>query len=575
MLKTIIKNILLIQILIITTSAEIYVRYNVLGYNPSRNKRLIVMSDDDLFGQKWSLKNSTSKNGKKILSGKFNASKCGIGDHTPLPYNYYIYFTNVKDEGEYIFETKGKSQGNIKIKKDPYSWIIEKPLHWMRAARCGSYDCVDHKPCHFADSSCLIHRRKGILNNIWNPDSSGKRVSLSGGWHDAGDYIKVTLTTAYATYFLLRSYEVNPDIFTKKLSKTNLVDILDEAKWGLDYLQKLMPDTNEFIIQVGAYADHNCGLRLPHEDQLALKREALSALSPTQMGLSAAALAVGSIVFEKLKMVEDANKYRKTAELFYRRAISKDAVTPAWFAELFNWYDDITKDDNLELAASELYRLTKDKKYFEHAKKFSDKTRAAGWRGWDHINMPAHLSLMEHYSVVKNDLFIDLENFMSYTKRKGNVWGLPVKYVWGGLYVYIGIASSAMEYQLRSKSRKYDKLGYYIIDYMFGVNNWGISFVAAKELEYCIKYPYSQIYTLQSHLFPEGAISEGPGDKHSYIKDHIWFGYDSKAQPTHKFNTNKGVFYDHVKDFMCMETTIGGVSDGIYLLALASKLYNE
>ena len=112
-----------------------------------------------------------------------------------------------------------------------------------------------------------------------------------------------------------------------------------------------------------------------------------------------------------------------------------------------------------------------------------------------------------------------------------------------------------------------------MLDYTLGCNNWGICFVATKELPYTIQHPFSQVYVLQSDLFPIGAISEGPGEKRDWEKNKNIFAYDPEAQPTQKFNTEKGVFYDHNKDYMCMETTINGVADGIFMLALASRLY--
>lgn len=560
-------------------SYTVYLRYNRVGYNPARRKQMIIMSEKDIKGQKWTIEKAGKKGkAKKVQSGTFGASLYGKGNHTPMPFNYQADFSPIKEEGSYTFKTKGAKPAKIIIKKDPYSWILEKPLRWMRAARCGSPDCVDHKACHSGDTACVVYRRNGIQNNKWEIDPNKKKISGFGGWHDAGDYLKFSLTVGYTAYFLLKSYEVNPDIFVKKQSKTDLVDVLDEAKWGLEFLMRCMPDTNEFIIMVGGLDDHNVGLRLPHEDKLDGKRPCFSALSPTQMGYSAAALAVGSGIFNKLGKEKDAKRYREMAERIFRRAASKDAVAPAWFIDtvgLYDFYGDETKYDNMELAAAELYRLTGDQKYFDAAKKYSDKARAAGWRAWESVNMPAHLCLMEHYSVVKNDLRVDLDGFLKNSKKKGNIWGLPLKYVWGGLYCYIGIASAAMEYQMRTKDRKYESIARNMLDYTLGCNNWGICFVATKKLDYTIQHPFSQIYTLQSDKFPIGAISEGPGEKRDWIENKKHFSYDPHAQPTHKFNTEKGVFYDHNKDYMCMETTINGVADGIFMLALAARLYKD
>lgn len=571
--------IVIILSFVVVNYAEVYLRYNHVGYNPSRKKTIVVMAEKEIAGQSWELKTvGKNSDGKTVLSGKFNASISGKSDHAPMSFNYIVDLTSVTTEGTYSFITKDAVAAEIIVKKNVYNWIVEEPLHWMRAARCGSKDCVDRGPCHFGDTACAVARREGIHNNKWKMDESNKMADCSGGWHDAGDYLKFSLTIGYATYFILRAYEVNPDIFTKKLSKTDLVDVLDEAKWGLEFLMKCMPDTNEFIIMVGGLDDHNVGLRLPQNDELDGKRPWFSALSPTQMGYAAASLAVGSGVFEKLGKTADAKRYRDMAEKIFRRAASTDAVVPAWFTDTVDinpFYGDETKNDNLELAAAELYRLTKDEKYLVAAKDFSDKARSAGWRAWETVNMPAHMCLLENYSVVKNDLRVDLDEFLGNSKKRGNIWGLPLKYVWGGLYSYIGIAAAAMEFQMRTNGRQYESMALNMLDYTLGTNNWGICFVASEKIKYTIKHPFSQIYTLQSQFFPVGAISEGPGEKRDWDENKHLFAFDPSAQPTHKFNTDKCVFYDHQKDYMCMETTIAGVADGIYMLALATRVYSN
>jgi endoglucanase len=296
------------------------------------------------------------------------------------------------------------------------------------------------------------------------------------------------------------------------------------------------------------------------------------------MGYAAASLALGSATFAKAGKAELAKRYLDMAERIFSRATSKDAVSPAWLAipaEGESFYDDDSKNDNLELAAAELYRTTNDPKYLGEGKKYADLARSAGWRAWESVNIPAHLRLLNYYPIVKNDIRVDMEDFQKYSTRQGNLWGVPLKYVWAGLYCYIGIGSGALEYKLATHDARYERMGSNMLDYLMGVNNWGVFFIAAKEIPRSIKHPYSQIYSLQSKLFPEGAISEGPGDIIEFEKEFPMFGFDKTVEPTHKFNTVKGVFYDNRKDYMCMETCINGVADGIYLLAVASKFFKD
>jgi len=101
----------------------VYLRYNVVGYNPSRSKRMLVMSEYDIVGQKWAI---TDKDGVKILNGKFPVSMYGVGKHTPMPFNYFVDFSDLKEIGEYTFKTEGTKPGKLKIAKDPYGWILEE-----------------------------------------------------------------------------------------------------------------------------------------------------------------------------------------------------------------------------------------------------------------------------------------------------------------------------------------------------------------------------------------------------------------------------------------------------------------
>jgi hypothetical protein len=453
----------------------------------------------------------------------------------------------------------------------------------MRAARCGSKDAIDHGFCHGRDTSCVVHHRVGFDNGSWHDSGSGKKINGFGGWHDAADYLKFSLTIGYSTYFLLRSYDINPELFDslKEYSTTEYNDLIDEAKWGLDWLMKTMPDndTNEFIIMVGDSEDHNVGYRLPQDDELNGERPVLSALSPHQMGYAAASLALGANIFKKLGKNDIAKRYENKAKLIFRRATSKDAVPMAALNDEVNvFYGDETVNDNLELAAAELYRLTGDEFYKKEAIKYQNLAGTAGWRAWESVNMPAHINVMNFYPIAKNDLYADLDEFLINSRRSGNIWGLPVKYVWGGLYSYIGIGAAALEFQLLTGERKYEELGRNMFDYLLGYNNWGICFVATQDPRLAgntITDPYSQVYNLQADKFPRGAISEGPGDRVSWEKFKTYFGFDVDAQRTNKFNTSDGVFFDNRKDFMCMETTIGGVADGIFMLAVASKFFAE
>ncbi len=101
------------------------------------------------------------------------------------------------------------------------------------------------------------------------PDST--YIDVSGGWHDASDYLQYSATSANATYHLLMAYRDFPKIFGDEKQangldgKNGLADVLDEAKWGIDWLLKMNPKNDWMFNQTGDDRDHQ-GMRIPKED---------------------------------------------------------------------------------------------------------------------------------------------------------------------------------------------------------------------------------------------------------------------------------------------------------------------
>lgn len=552
--------------------AERYARYNYIGYFPKSLKRIVIMSDDDCAGTKWEIKDQSKKS---VLSGTVPKSIFQKGDHTPLPFNYEIVFDSITTEGTYTFEMQGIKDVQLNIKKDLLRPVIASNLRWFYVQRSGSKECLDHEPAHFGDSSSIIFHRKGTENtDPWEADAKKKKANMLGGWYDGYVYTKYTASIAYATYYLLRAYELKPNLFDKKYSKTDLVDVLDNAKFGLDYLLKVMPDDNEFIIQVGGWEDNERGMHLPHLDPLNGKRECYSIISPTQMGFAAAALALGSATFKQLGKTEDAKKYEQMAVKIFKKA-STTTNPPAWLEKEYDVYKDETKDDNLQLAASELYRLTKDKNYLAKAQKYANAAKSAGWVYWNEQNMSAHQRIMEDYPNAKKFLTEDLSTFLKSSTSNGNIWSLPIEYTMAGLSAYIECASGVFSYQLAANDKKYEVMGQHILDYVLGCNNWGVCFVSLKAVKQSVKNFYSQIYRLQSSLFPEGNIPNGPLDVETHDAEAKWCCFDVTIEPTYPFNTSKVKFFDHSDDYTCMDSPLYGVADGLFLFTLATKIYGE
>lgn len=551
----------------LTTHAQLFIRYNHVGYTPERPKRAIVMSNENGTGLEWKITDQTNT---VVLSGKLNNSIASKGIHTSHPFNHEIVFSELKSVGQYQLIVHQEKPVTIHIKANPYAFITSDILRYLRVQRSGSKDCLDHKPSHWGDSSCAVMSKENESNESWKLNPKAGKVNMLGGWYDAGDYLKFTLTIAYTTHQLLHAYTINPALFKeKKYSKSEFNDLLDEAKWGLDYLCRTMPNEHTFIIEVGGAEDHKQGNRLPDQDVLNGKRNAYADFSPTQMGYTAAALALGAQVFDSITYPKLHQHYKNEAIKIYEKA--RQYTTPSWVKEGWeSFYGDEKAYDNMQLAATELYRLTNNSNYLKQAKAFADQSKEAYWYSWGDANMLAHNRLYPFYNAAGSYVFADLYHFETYANKTENIWRLPHEYTWASLYSLLGVANHGLLFDRNKQKQDYQQMGYDVLDYTLGMNNWGIAMVCSQDIPHAIRNVYSQVYKLQPSLYPTGAVAEGPGDRETHEELKQYFELP-EANPFEKFNTEKVVFYDINTNFQTMETTIVGLSDALLLFTLMSS----
>jgi len=534
-----------------------WIRYNAAGYLPEAQKHILVLSATDLAGQQWALKLGSSV----IKQGSFTSSIEGAGEHTPSAYNHAIDLSSVATEGEFTLEASGATPVSIRIAKDPYSYLAQQALQHIRVERSGSEGLLLHAASHMGDSAAPVMVPDNIDNGSWKLASPARKVNGLGGHYDAGDYLKFTLNEAYLAYHLLRAYQLRPLLFIKSKSQTDLPDILDEANYALQFLMRTFPDENTFVIQLGDSKDHNQGDRLPENDQLNGKRPALCALSRVHMGVTAAALALGSQVIADLGKTVEAESYKQKAIAIYARARSTSSIKTAFLRDPTNDFYWVTDDaPSMQLGAAELYNLTQDPSYLTIAKSYQA-SADCGEVGWGCWNFAANQALAPSDAAALDRVNQEAGN---YNNNAGtNLWGLPGSaYYWAVLHRWIGMANAA-------KIANLDGTFQSTLDYVLGRNPWGVSFLFSQSLPNTLNNLYSQIYPL-AKAFPSGALSEGPGDKPTH-DDMSQYFTAVPNDPLAQFNTSAAVFSDNGKDFMLQEATIGGQAEIVLMLALASN----
>jgi hypothetical protein len=150
----------------------------------------------------------------------------------------------------------------------------------------------------WADPASHIRPLQDLNCRLYNRSTDATtEKDLHGGWYDAGDYNKYTNWTADYVVDLLRAYERAPAVFGDDFgipeSGNDLSDLIDEAKWGMDWLTRMqLPDGSVLSIVGESHAS----------PPSAAKGQSLYGSANTSSALSsAAAFAYGAKVFRSVR----------------------------------------------------------------------------------------------------------------------------------------------------------------------------------------------------------------------------------------------------------------------------------
>jgi hypothetical protein len=148
-----------------------------------------------------------------------------------------------------------------------------------------------------------------------------------------------------------------------------------------------------------------------------------------------------------------------------------------------------------------------------------------------------------------------------------------MQYTANGIYNNMVVAYSAGIYTKLFDDKTFNSLMTNVLNYNFGLNNWGVSFTAVPGIKQSVRRFNLPIYKLQTRLFPEGATAIGPLDRATHDDQSKWILDDVRVNYAYKFNTPALVFLDHEHDYMTMASRIDGVSSNIYLMTLTNTIF--
>ncbi len=180
---------------------------------------------------------------------------------------YSADFSAIRAPGHYQLQLlDGPSSPTFEISNDVYNWPFCCLMRAMYLCRCGTAVDCEFAGQKFGHAAC--HMEDGYLDYAGGP--VGAHRDGCGGWHDAGDYNKYTVNSAFTVGMLLRAWEDHKDRLTPLKFRvshngSSVPDYLDEIRWELEWLLKMQADDGSVYHKLSTLK--YCGYVMPEADQ--------------------------------------------------------------------------------------------------------------------------------------------------------------------------------------------------------------------------------------------------------------------------------------------------------------------
>jgi len=574
-----------------------WIRINQLGYQPAGVKVAVWCSKQELVISSWELVDAASK--KIVYSLK---SEKAFGAYGPFKQTCRLNFSAFKKPGRYYLQAAGVKSPEFEIGDNVYKGAADFCLRYMRQQRSG-FNPFLKDSCHTHDGYVLYGEKAGIKDST--------HIDVTGGWHDASDYLQYSATSANATYHLLAAYRDFPNVFTdEKLAngldgKNGMADVLDEAKWGLDWLLKMHPKEDWMFNQLGDDRDH-MGMRIPKEDTnyygKGLERPVyFISGEPQQRGKFmnnttgtsstaakfSSAFSLGFELFNKIDTFYSNLLYEKAGSA-YVYAFKKFGVTQTTSVRSPYIYAEDNWEDDMELAAVMLERANRNMNYRRNKSTISEyqaidermvnivEEKITPWLGADtakHYQWYPFISL-GHYEFAKELKTWGRDTLTGYYKQgiekvwdkaKQNAFYRGIPFIWCSNNLTTSFAIQCYWYKQLTGDKTFDELEQANFDWLFGCNPWGTSMVyGLPSWGDTPVDPHSAFTHLKNYPI-DGGLVDGPVYTSIY-KNLIGI---TLYQPDEyeEFQSGLAVYHDDYGDYSTNEPTMDGTASLIYLLA--------
>lgn len=249
---------------VVTASVTPFIVVDQFGYLPDAQKIAVIRDPhtgydaDKSFTPSASLSLVNMTTGETVLTAAPVVWNSGNIDSSSGDKAWWFDFSSVTTAGTYALldKTQNLRSPSFKIGADVYKPVLKAALRTFFYQRAGFAKQEPFAEAAWADGASHIGAGQDKNARLYNDKSNtATEKDLSGGWYDAGDYNKYTTWAADYVMILLHAYIENPvawtDDFNIPESGNGIPDLLDEIKWGVDWLKKMQDATgNNSVLSI-------------------------------------------------------------------------------------------------------------------------------------------------------------------------------------------------------------------------------------------------------------------------------------------------------------------------------------
>lgn len=546
-----------------SAQGRIAFRYDQLGYPATAAKRVLVLSSGPIGARGFGVRD---RGGQIVLRGRAS----GPVRWSPRWRLYSLDLSRLRRDGVYAVSFAGVRSPAIRVgTAGLYRPLVAGSVAFLQTQRDGAEVLpgrLHRVASHLRDASALlyappVYRGQRLARPL---ATEGARVDASGGWFDAGDYLKFVETASFtdaSLLFALRTYPAG-------IADTGA--LAAEARFGADWLLKMWDQSSRVLYyQVGigegngssVLGDHDLW-RLPQADEARAAppgspayfesyRPVFAAnapnapISPNLAGRLAAAFALCAQVFRASDPAY-AQRCLLAGQTVYDQADTSPrgallSTSPGSFYNETEWRDD------MEFGATELYLATQQALeagattglvhsdlayYLQQAGAWANAYIEARGSGEDSLNLYDVSTLADYdlIAILRTPLAAQLEarpgvevptdpasllrdrsDQLRLARRlaRREPFGLANPSTNLDTVAHaLGYAVQARMYDRLSGTGAYATFAQRQLDWVLGANAWGSSFVVGygRVFPHCLA---SQIPNLAGSLSGRGAIDRG------------------------------------------------------------------